>query len=144
MTPSFDSWEPEAPPPGFADRVTAAVLQDRARRGHRRARRAGAVALLAAACVVVGGAAWAWTSRSRPSEERLAPVERVERADPTPSALLRSLPSEAAPLASVRPVARSRPAPSAAPSASSSRTRGTHVPSPMCICNAYGCDCGPE
>jgi len=142
----FDQWQAQVAPEAFADRAAAAVLRDRVlsrRQGERRW-----VLLAAAACVLVAGAAWGWTSSRRVPLHDVAPsrLEPLKRMDPTPSAPPRGpqgtlevlpLPPRPVPVRA-KPVTPALP-PSAAPSPSALR-----VPLPQCNCNAFACDCGPE
>jgi hypothetical protein len=144
----FDSWEAERAPEAFADRTAAAVLRDRAL--SRRPAKGRWVLLAAAACVLIGGAAWGWTARWRvpPHDVAASRVDPVEPLDPMPIAARREalgtpevLPPPPRPTVQVPVHPKATPAlpPSAAPSASAPK-----VPLPQCSCNAFACDCGPE
>jgi len=148
--PSFESWEAQVPSEGFADRATVAVLRDRAHASRRPQRRAWVV-LAVAACLLTAGAAWAWAvhpSHMRPdtSASSLDMPPGIERMDPTPSATPKSLgsvPEVAPPPPPPPPVVRARPVPAIDPLPSAAPS-SFKVPAPMCICNAFACDCGPE
>jgi hypothetical protein len=140
MTPSFESWRGAEPSAGFADRTTDAILRDRGRRTVRPRR--PWFLLAAAACLLVGGAAWGWNRHETREKEDDRPgvvsVEREARVLPLPLAgsALAEEPHEAPVKARVT---GGRPLPSAAASSPTLK-----VPAPLCLCNAFACDCGPE
>jgi hypothetical protein len=141
MTPSFESWRAAEPPAGFADRTTDAILRDRGRRTVRRRR--PWFLLAAAACLLVGGAAWGWNRHPMRESEKevdrpgVASVERETRVLPLP--LAGSALAEEPHDAHVKAHVVTRPLPSASASPPSLK-----VPAPLCLCNAFACDCGPE
>jgi hypothetical protein len=132
-------WLPQAPSDDFADRVTAAVLQERAR--SRRPRARPLLLLAAAASVVVATAAWGWTlvPRRAPLNEAPPGLAPIDRSDPTPSSLPHDLPNPPAAIAPrTPPVSRvSAPPPLV-------RAPPPKVPQPSCKCNEFACECGPE
>lgn len=93
MTPErWDAWEPQAPPEDFARRTVAIAL--RQRRSARRAGKARWGVALAAAAVMIAGAAWGFSAWSARSAVRLSPVPAPSPPDPVRSLgpLVRSLP----------------------------------------------------
>ena len=147
----FEDWQPQAPSEGFANRVTDAVLRDRALRsvaeprGHARIRRWIVVA--AAATFLIAGAAWAWRSRAPNPEPREVVTQPLVR-EPALRAPIAAPPAPSVPPSAIArapapsPV-RARAAPSA-PSASASPAPHPSVRIPQCSCNEFACDCGPE
>jgi hypothetical protein len=145
-----NAWQAQVPSEGFANRATAAILQEGRRESALVLRRTGSLRWIlpaAAACLLIAGAAWALTQRV-PKPAPLLPVaapptitqeERLPVARPLASA------APPLPVATVSPRPRAD-APKAALSASAapSALSPPKVIVPPCRCNAYACECGPE
>jgi hypothetical protein len=134
----WDAWEPQEPPEDFAERTVAIAVEEARRTPRARPRGRGArwVFLAAAAVMLVGGAAWGFSTWSVSRSRRLAPVETPAAPAPARSIeplLARSFtppdagsPAVAAPIV-VRP--RRPRAPESAPDA------GRKVIVPACDCD---------
>jgi hypothetical protein len=142
----FEVWQAQVAPDVFAERTAAAVLRDRALA--RRSRRGPWVLLAAAACILVAGVAWGWTSLRKPPPREMSTsrLEPVERTDPTPSATSQrpvGTSEVLLPTPHPAPVHAKSKAPASPPSAVPEPS-ARKVPLPQCTCNAFACECGPE
>ena len=145
-----NAWQAQVPPDGFADRATAAILEEGQRERALVVRRTGSVRWIlpaAAACLLVAGAAWALTQRA-PKPTPMVPVAAsptIAQEEDLPVALPLASAARPLPVATVSPRPRAD-APKAALSASAAppALSPPRVIVPPCRCNAYACECGPE
>ena len=142
-TNPLPSWRPQSPSPDFAARAVAAILRDRSllrekRRVHRW------VPIVAAASMLLAGAAFAWTALPRTPK---VPVNVPARSEATtsekhevhavPPALepVPELPRKPPAPPAMAPLRRKETPAAAAPDA------GRRVIVPLCNCQEVICDC---
>jgi hypothetical protein len=150
----WDAWEPQAPPEDFAQRTVAIALQEAVQEvpAHGRVGRARWVIVAAAATMLVGGAAWGFSSwsviRAVPMSPTAAPTapEPLRAMGPLLSrSFAPAAPVDAgtrAPVAAPSTVARPRKPQRVAPESSAPDAgRKVIVPACDCVPDQVMCSC---